>query len=260
MADKKDKQSFNNGARQPSLNDVLKTSSEANQINGSYQNRGAENGAANTPKSLDEILNKGQKKQLMKVGVSGSSSPSDLPRLDDLLNTGTNSKSSQKRDSSLRDHPAKTVHQIISSTSSEDAPKQEKRVEGVTGQNYRKIFSIAIIAVLVVIAISFFNAKQENERVPDSALAQQLMVVVNGIERYRLENNKLPGKLSDLPEFPKGAVEWKIDQYDLQLKASALEFFFWEDFSGYIVISRLGEEAWMYTDQGESKIRRVPAR
>jgi hypothetical protein len=114
--------------------------------------------------------------------------------------------------------------------------------------------------VFVVVATSFFNAKKDLKRVPDSALAQQLMALVDGIERYRLENDKTPEKLSDLPEFPKGAVEWKIDQYDVQLEASALEFFFWEDFSGYIVVSRLGDEAWMYTDQGESKIRRVPAR
>ena len=260
MTDKKDKQSFNNGARQPSLNDVLKTSIEANQISGNYQNRGAENGAAVTQKSLDEILNKDQKKQLVKPGVTGSASPSDLPRLDDLLNTGTNSKSSQKRDSSHRDHPAKTVHQIINTTRVEDAPKQEKPVEGVAGQRHRKIFSIVIIAVFVVIATSFFNAKQVKERVPESALAQQLMVVVNGIEKYRLENNKTPEKLSDLPEFPRGAVEWRIDQYNLQLEASALEFFLWEDFDGYIVVSRLGDEAWMYSDQGDSKIRRVPAR
>lgn len=260
MADKKDKQSFNNGTRQPSLNDVLKTSSDSNKVSGSYQNRGVENGAATTPKSLDEILKKGQKKQLVKTGVASSLPSSNLPSLDDLVNTGTNSKSSQQRTSSNKDQLTKTVHQIINSTRVEDAPKQEKRVEGVAGQRHRKIFSIVIITVLVVIATSFFNAKQEHEIVPESALAQQLMVVVNGIERYRLENNKTPEKLSDLPEFPKGAVEWKIDQYDVQLEASALEFFFWEDFSGYIVVSRLGDEAWMYTDQGESKIRRVPAR
>jgi competence protein ComGC len=260
MADNKDKKSFNKGTGQPSLNDVLKTSSEANKISGSYQNRGAENGAAVTPKSLDEILNKDQIKQLVKQGVAGSASPSDLPRLDDLVNTGTNSKSSQKRDSSHRDQPAKTVHQIINSTKVEGASKQEKRVEGVAGQKHRKIISIVIITVFVVIATSFFNAKQDKEKVPESALAQQLMVVVNGIERYRLENNKTPEKLSDLPEFPKGAVEWKIDQYNLRLEASALEFFFWEDFNGYIVVSRLEDEAWMYTDQGNSKIRRVPAR
>ena len=55
---------------------------------------------------------------------------------------------------------------------------------------------------------------------PDYALAQQLMIVVNGIEKYRLENNKTPEKLSDLLEFPRGAVEWRIDQYNLQLEAS----------------------------------------
>lgn len=61
MADKKDKQSFNNGTHQPSLNDILKTSSDTNKVSGSYQNRGAINGTSIAPKSLDEILNKDKK-------------------------------------------------------------------------------------------------------------------------------------------------------------------------------------------------------
>lgn len=259
MADKKNKQSFNNGTGQPSLNDVLKMNRDSNKVKKS-QNRGVESGAATTPKSLDEILNKGQKKNLVKASVVNSVASSNLPSLDDLVNTGIKSKSSQQHAASHKDQLTKTVHQIINSTRVEDTPKQEKRVEGDVRQRHRKIFSILIITVLVIIATRFFYAKQENERVPESALAQQLMVVVNGIERYRLENNKTPEKLSDLPEFPKMAVEWEIDQYDLQLETTTLEFLFWEDFNGYIVVSRLGDEAWMYTDQGESKITRVPAR
>lgn len=260
MADKKDKQSFNNGTHQPSLNDILKTSSDTNKVSGSYQNRGAINGTSTAPKSLDEILNNGQKKHIVKAGVAHSASSSNLPSLDDLVNTGSHSKSSQQNTSSHSDQSTKTVHQIINSTRIEDAPKQEKKVGGIVGQKYRKIFSIVIISVFIVIVTSFFYAKQDKVIAPESALAQQLMVVVNGIEKYRLENNKTPEKLSDLLEFPREAVEWRIDQYNLQLEATVLEFFFWEDFNGYIVISRLGDEAWMYTEQGESKLKRVPAR
>lgn len=260
MADKKDKQSFNNGTHQPSLNDILKTSSDTNKVNDSYQNRGTINGTSIAPKSLNEILNKDKKKQIVNPSVAHSVSSSNLPSLDDLVNTGSQSKSSQQHTSSHSDQSTKTIQQIINSTKVKDSPKQDKQVGGIAGQKHRKTLSILIISVFIIITTSFFNAIQENEMVPESALAQQLMVVVNGIERYRLENNKTPEKLSDLPEFPKGAVEWKIDQYNLQLQASSLEFFFWEDFNGYIVLSRLGDEAWMYTDQGESKIKRVPAR
>lgn len=260
MADKKDKQSFNNGTHQPSLNDILKASSDTNKVSGSYQNRGAINGTSTDPKSLDEILNNGQKKHIVKAGVAHSASSSNLPSLDDLVNTGSHSKSSQQNTSSHSDQSTKTIHQIINSTKVKDSPKQEKQVGGIVGQKRRKIFSIVIISVLVVIATSVFNSKQDKGIVPESALVQQLMVVVNGIEKYRLENNRTPEKLSDLVEFPSGAVEWRVDQYDLQLEASALEFFFWEDLNGYIVISRLGDEAWMYSNEGESKIKRVPAR
>ncbi|KPH93161.1 hypothetical protein AMS58_18535 [Pseudoalteromonas porphyrae] len=260
MADKKDKQSFNNGTHQPSLNDILKTNSNANKVSGSYNNRGANNGTTMTPQSLDEILNKDKKKQKVNPSVANSASLCDLPGLDDLVNIGSHSKSFQQHTSSSRDESAKTIHQIINSTRIEDSAKQEKKIEGIVGQKHRKVLSIVIFLVFIIIATSFFNPKQDKGIAPEFALAQQLMVVVNGIEKYRLENNKTPEKLSDLVEFPSGAVEWRVDQYDLQLEASALEFFFWEDLNGYIVISRLGDEAWMYSNEGESKIKRVPAR
>lgn len=71
---------------------------------------------------------------------------------------------------------------------------RKKKVGGIVGQKYRKIFSIVIISVFIVIVTSFFYAKQDKVIAPESALAQQLMVVVNGIEKYRLENNKTPEK------------------------------------------------------------------
>ena len=112
----------------------------------------------------------------------------------------------------------------------------------------------------MAIVIGVFMSQHNQQSLPESVVVQQLKSIVDGTEKYHQENDRTPDKLSDLPEFPIGAVEWPVDQYELQLETSALEFFYFEDAKGYVVISRYEDEAWIYTNTGSPKIRRVPIR
>lgn len=242
----------------PSLSDILREGLDANQQRLDGQRQGAGNRVQTPTESIDDLLKKGQKTRgrVVKENKNGDARVSDLPDLDSLVNSKAQRKSTPENPPAPSAKPDRSLNQIINASRSEDAAAKEDQKQNGAKLKIRKLLGFAMIGLLVILAVR----NQVQPTVPESTLAQQLLEIVGGVERYRLENNRMPKDLSTLAEFPEGAVEWSVDQYDMQLKTSALELFYWEDASGYIVMSRYGNEAWMYTENGKPKLRKIAAR
>lgn len=125
---------------------------------------------------------------------------------------------------------------------------------------FRRIGVPAAVAVLVILlaAFAFQHLTAPKLRQVESPVAQFALDMAFALERYREENGLLPAQLSQLPEFPGNAIEWRIDQYPVKLAEPRQEFFYLDLPAGFIVISRKGNEAWSYTEEDNS-LRQVPA-
>jgi len=264
MADKKDKNSHTIGNELPSVTDILRSSGDANKSDFDFHNKVIRQSTSEPPDNLDELLKKGHNKQgqVSKTKRTTDIRPLKLLDIEAIVNASPQRKALPKNTPIPSHKPERSLHQIISSSRPENVvPQKNQTLDNGVGQyKKRKVLNFVLLGLLAVTIVGLFMRDQTQQQLPDSDVAQQLMVIVNGIERYRLENNRTPDKLSYLPEFPENAVEWAVDQYDIQLEATTLELFFWEDARGYIVMSRYDNEAWMYMEKGEPKIRRVPAR
>ena len=259
MADKKD-------SDLPSVADILKKSGKANKPGLNEQYKRTQKNSPTRPEGLEELLKKGQKAHTSqpKIKKGGGARAANLPNIEALINARPQPKPSTKTNPSLSNNPRQShepLQKIIGSLSQKNTTSQSTQARDTGGHNKnRKVFSFALIGLLAVTFTVLFMRYQTQESLPESAVAQQLMSIVNGIENYRLERNRMPEMLAELPEFPQGAIEWPVDQYDIQLETSALELFLLKDSTGYIVMSRYGNEAWMYTEKGKPKLRKVPAR
>lgn len=262
MSDKGGKKSSSSSTGLPSLDDVLKGVGDANTSNPNGQNQGFQKRAQTKSESLDDLLKKGNntKLQTSKTKRASEVRTSDLADIGELVNARPEETSASSQKATSANKSEKSLNQIIGSLQSEDKISQEKESLDVRGYNKSQVLSLAFIGLLVAIVIGVFMSQHNQQSLPESVVVQQLKSIVDGIEKYHQENDRTPDKLSDLPEFPIGAVEWPVDQYELQLETSALEFFYFEDAKGYIVISRYEDEAWLYTDTGNPKIKRVPIR
>lgn len=262
MADDKDNKPIDRGNNLPSLSDVLKEGRSYNERRSDKQGQGFENSHKAQPETLNDLLKKGQGSQgfVEKSKKNRNKKISDLPDLESLVHTKTQRKSPPENTYAISTKPVKSLSQIIRSSQPEDKITRGNKKSRIDEDTNRKFINFTLIGLLIVIVVGFTLKYQTQKMLPESALAQQLMLIAGGIDRYRLENNRSPKRLSVLPEFPDGAVEWPVDQYNIQLESNALELFYWEDARGYILILRFGGEAWMYTEKGIPKIRQVPER
>ena len=93
----------------------------------------------------------------------------------------------------------------------------------------------------------------------ETPLARELMTMVAALEDYHRQNHHLPLSLSELPQFPKGAIEWDYSKFELTLVPPRLEFFYGQAEGGYWVLARYDQEAWIYATFPEPKLQSTPA-
>lgn len=262
MADNKDKKTLNKGHKPPSLSALLKGNNETNTSNSNRHREGISNNPSVSPESLEQLLAKSNNKAANPSTIHGDNKKksSDLPELSTLLGSGNQQNHTQVNTRNNSNKTEQSLQQIINSSPQKESKKPRKKDDKVKPTKNNKVVKFAFVAVFIASIISYIMMAPNQPLVPNSDVAKQLMVIVDAIEKYQSENSRLPQKLSTLNEFPKGAVEWKIEQYDLQLESSTLELFLWSDASGYIVISRYADEAWMYSSNDEAKLKRIPAR
>lgn len=262
MPDKEDEKSFSSNASLPNLSDILKRGGVAHKSSFNDQNKDLRESVKTKPQSLDDLLRKGNntQEQVSKIRKASNATNSSLPDIEALVSVRPQGALVSTPKTMSVDKAERSLDQVIDSFRSEDKVSQKNPSHNVGRYENHKVLSFALIGLLAVVVIGFLISQKGQQQLPESAVAQQLMDIVKGIEKYQLKNDRTPKKLSDLPEFPENAVEWPVDQYQIQLEASALELFYFEDVEGYVVMSRYGDEAWMYTEKGEPALRQVPAR
>lgn len=261
MSDKGGKHSSSN-TDLPSLDDILKGVGYANKSSVNDQNEDLRESVKARPQSLNDLLKKGNNAQgkVSRRQKASNATSSSLPDIEALVSVRPQGAVVSTLKTMPVDKAERSLDQIMDSFRSEDKKSAENPSHKVARHENHKVLSFAVIGLLAAIVIGFLISQEDQQQIPESVVAQQLMDIVKGIEKYQLRNDRAPEKLSDLPEFPENAVEWPVDRYQIQLEASAFELFYFEDMEGYVVMSRYGDEAWMYTEKGEPALRQVPAR
>ena len=261
MSDKGGEKSSSN-TDLPSLDDILKRGGVAHKSSVNDQNEDLQKSVKARHQSLDKIKKKGNNAQgkVSRRQKTSNATNSSLPDIEALVSVRPQGAVVSTPKTMPVDKAERSLDQIMDSFRSEDKKSLENPSHKVARHENHKVFSFALIGLLAAIVIGFLISQKGQQQLPESVVAQKLMDIVKGIEKYQLKNDRTPKKLSDLPEFPENAVEWPVDRYQIQLEASALELFYFEDMAGYVVMSRYGDEAWMYTEKGEPVLRQVPAR
>lgn len=112
---------------------------------------------------------------------------------------------------------------------------------------------------LVVVSLLVFQFLPRKTAV-SSPIVSQVSELAAAVDAYYKQNGVLPKKLTVLPEFPEGAIEWPVENYGLRSMDKNPEFFF-DDESGYTyyIIGRQGEEAWAVVKGQQPELQQVPA-
>lgn len=208
--------------------------------------------ADNTPLSRE--------KQTASKKTASHSSP--LPDLESLLSPSSTHNVASHNKQQLRSKSAVTLESALADN---QVTKNERRNERNDSDpqvlaKRRKVIRIGgLVTVLLLISLGIFY-KATVIPVPDSEVARQLMKVVEGIEDYRETNHELPDRLSVLDAFPKDAIEFRPQHYGVQLAAPKLELFYGAHTTGYFVIARYADEAWIYREKSKQKFQKVPSR
>jgi hypothetical protein len=139
---------------------------------------------------------------------------------------------------------------------------QDAEIPEITNRFYLSRQTLAWIggALVLIAGIAAWYTLHARIKVPDSEVARQLMIVVGGVESYKAANRTLPEHLSVLKEFPQGAVEFEMAQYDVQLADPKLELFYVAVDADYYVVARYYDEAWVYKGEHDPQLIRAPAR
>ncbi|MEY3372749.1 MAG: hypothetical protein RLZZ537_1217 [Pseudomonadota bacterium] len=116
-----------------------------------------------------------------------------------------------------------------------------------------------LILALVVVSLLVFQFLPPKTAV-SSPIASQVSELAAAVDAYYKQNGVLPKKLTDLPEFPEGAIQWPVENYGLRSMDNSPEFFFGDE-SGYTyyIIGRQGEEAWAFAKGQQPELQQVPA-
>jgi hypothetical protein len=116
-----------------------------------------------------------------------------------------------------------------------------------------------LILALVVVSLLVFQFLPRKTAV-SSPIASQVSELAAAVDAYYKQNGVLPKKLTDLPEFPEGAIQWPVENYGLRSTDNSPEFFFGDE-SGYTyyIIGRQGEEAWAFAKGQQPELQQVPA-
>ena len=114
----------------------------------------------------------------------------------------------------------------------------------------------AVVAIAIVLAV-LLAAWAWQARTPAlSGHAATLHNLAQAVEQYRLSRNgSLPEQLSNLEQFPKGAVEWQLRHWKARDAAGRTEIIWAPNGSKhYRIVLRQGNEVWVYSDiDGQSR-------
>lgn len=217
-----------------------------------------------SPPSLNDLLEKDldqwEERKTIDNGTTNRDPLSSLPDIKTLLPSQPLRKVGKPTKKIRSNKNQKSLQESIVTAKVERKSEEKLAGSNSTGLRIGKHLIIVLVALLTVTITTFFLSNKKKPAVPESLVARQLMSIVDGLEKYRSENNRLPDKLSDLLVFPRNAVEWPIEKYYVQLETPLLELFFAVDSEGYIVVARHENEAWTYTENATIALRKVPAR
>ena len=118
-----------------------------------------------------------------------------------------------------------------------------------------------VIAVLLLLGIAMAVYQHQPGKVSyPSPIAATVAQLAASVDAYYAKQGSLPATLTQLETFPSDAVQWPMENYGLYLMDRRTEFFFGGD-SGYdyVVIGRVGEEAWAFAKGMKPELQQVPA-
>ncbi|WP_444995501.1 hypothetical protein [Aliikangiella sp. IMCC44359] len=197
----------------------------------------------------DDSSKSPQKKQTAKTQIK--SIQSEIEQLTQKDITQKNSNQYKKKSKVKRNKNKKgSITQFINN----QANKQSKDIESI---NFISLVKNKYFNILLALLFLFFIStlvSQKKEKSPNSTSLENLTIA---IDTYYQKNGFFPDKLSNLPEFPKNAVEWPIEYWNIH-NTDGLTEFFWiaYDKNDYTIIMRKDNKAWMF-EYGKS-IRSVP--
>lgn len=114
----------------------------------------------------------------------------------------------------------------------------------------------AVVAFTIVVAL-LLAAWAWQARTPTlSGHPATLHNLAQAVEQYRVSRNgRLPEQLSNLEQFPKGAVEWQLKHWKARDAAGRTEIIWAPNGpKHYRIVLRQGNEVWIYSDiDGKSR-------
>ena len=138
---------------------------------------------------------------------------------------------------------------------------QPVAAEPVSPSRFHLPLGRIMLAVLLAVGVAFAIYQYQPDKASAPAtLAGQVAQLASAVDAYYQKNQSLPRTLGELEGFPKDAVEWPIERYGVRLLERRTEFFF-EGTSGYeyVIVGRLGEEAWAFAKGLQPELQQVPA-